>query len=157
MNKPEGSCRNFLVSLCMERVKIDLPEKILFTSYFTIGPEDINEANHMGNERILVFTNAIRSPFFKHLKLTENNFEKMEGTIVANHSIQYASEGFLGDEITCDVGVTNLSECSFDVVFNFKKKNGKTMATVRSGCVYYDYIARKIRALPENFINTFAV
>ncbi|MFN8237156.1 MAG: thioesterase family protein [Chitinophagales bacterium] len=141
----------------MERVRIALPEKILFTTHFFIGNDDINEADHMGNERILVFTNNIRSPFFKQLKLTENDFDKMEGTIVANHSIHYVSEGFLGEEICCDVGITNLSECSFDVVFHFKKKNGKTLAVVRSGCVYYDYIARKIRALPENFINAFTV
>lgn len=132
----------------MERVKISLPSKILFTTVFTIGKDDINEANHMGNERILVFTNAIRSPFFRHLQLTENDFEKLEGTIVVNHSIHYLSEGFLGDIIRCEVGITNLSECSFDVVFNFKKNDGKTMAVVRSGCVYFDYAVRKIRALP---------
>lgn len=141
----------------MERVKITLPSKILFTTVFTIGKDDINEANHMGNERILVFTNAIRSPFFRHLQLTENDFQKMEGTIVANHSIHYHSEGFLGDVIQCEVGITNLSECSFDVVFNFKKINGKTMVVVRSGCVYFDYAARKIRALPVNFITAFSV
>ena len=135
----------------MERVKINLPEKVLFTYTFTIATADINEAQHMGNERILVFTNIVRTAFFKALDF--NTYETAaSGTIVANHSIHYKSEGFAGDVITCEVGAQNLTDCSFDIVFHFIKENGKTLATVRTGCVYYDYVQRKILALPAHYV-----
>lgn len=139
----------------MERVKINLPQNTLFSYHFKIEKEDINLANHMGNERILVYANTIRTQFFIHLDLLENNPITSLGTIVANHSINYKSEGFLGDEITCEVGVNNITECSFDLIFHFIKNKEKTLSMVRTGCVYYDYAQRKIHALPENFVQIF--
>jgi len=141
----------------MERVSINLPATTLFSYSFKIEENDINYANHMGNERILVLANTIRTKFFMHLNLPENDSETKFGTIVANHSIHYKNEGFLGDEISCGVGVNTITACSFDLVFHFIKNTGKTLALVRTGCVYYDYKERKIHALPQNFIQAFTV
>ncbi len=139
----------------MERVRIQLPEKTLYTHHFTITSEDINAADHMGNERILVHANAVRIAFYKHFNLIEGDYENGHGVIVANHTVNYKSEGFLKDEIACEVGINQLTECSFDLVFHFIKNNEKTLALLRTGCIYYDYNERKIRHLPENFVHTF--
>lgn len=139
----------------MERVKINLPARFLFSYQFTIEAADINEANHMGNERILVYANSIRAKMFDGLQLKLNDEINGYGTIVANHSIHYKSEGFLGDVITCHAGVNNITECSFDLIFQFLKNNDRTLALLRTGCVYYEYEQRKIRPLPEDFIHTF--
>ena len=111
----------------MERVQINIPEKILYQQHFKIVEADINDVNHMGNERVLVFVN----------------------------SINYKNEGFLGDEIVCHVGVNNITECSFDLISHFIKSNSTTLAIVRTGIVYYDYEKRKIKALPQSFITAF--
>ena len=140
----------------MERVNINLPEQILFSHQFTIEQEDINEANHMGNERILVYANSIREKMFNHLGLLLNDAENGHGTIVANHSIRYKNEGFLQDVITCETGINNITEYSFDLIFHFVKDNGNTLAIVRTGCVYYAYEQRKIRPLPDSFIIAFS-
>ncbi|MEZ5026479.1 MAG: thioesterase family protein [Chitinophagales bacterium] len=137
----------------MQRIKIEPPKKSLFKYSFTINEDDINMANHVGNERILVFANTIREKMFQHLQLNLLNTES--GIIVANHSIVYKSEGFLGDAISCVIGVENMSECSFDLIFHFIKNQEKTLAMVRTGCVYFDYINRKIHPLPESYIQTF--
>lgn len=132
----------------MERVSINVPGKVLFTYGFKIVAEDINIANHMGNERILVYTNIIREACFVSLGLMKyETFEK--GTIIANHSIQYKNEGFLDDEITCEVGLQNLTAYSFDIVFHFIKQNKKTLAMVRTGCVYFNYALREKQHLPD--------
>lgn len=141
----------------MERVKIHLPEKFLYSCQFKIEQEDINEANHMGNERILVHANVIRSKMFDHLDLKLNDDVNGHGTIVANHSIHYKREGFLGDEITCNTGVSTITECSFDLIFQFLKNNGQPLALLRTGCVYYEYELRKIRHLPESFVQAFSI
>jgi acyl-CoA thioesterase FadM len=137
----------------MERVKIIIPEKILYQQRFTIVEADINEVNHMGNERVLVFVNSIKEGFFTALNLIANS--KTEGLIFANHSINYKNEGFLGDEIVCHVGVNNITECSFDLISHFIKSNSTTLAIVRTGIIYFDYETRKIKALPESFITAF--
>ncbi len=137
----------------MERVLINKPEKILYKQHFKIVEADINEVNHMGNERVLVFVNSIKEGFFRELKLNAN--APTEGIIFANHSINYKNEGFLGDEIVCHVSVKNITECSFDLISHFIKSNSTTLAIVRTGIVYYDYEKRKIKPLPESFITAF--
>lgn len=139
----------------MTRIEIEISEKILYQYTFTIKETDINYAKHMGNERILVFANSIRSEFYKHLNLLEGDWDEGHGTIVANHTIKYVSEGFLNDEITCNVGVANITTCSYDLIFHFLKKNNKTLALVRTGSVYFDYHDKRIREIPDSFKKAF--
>ena len=83
----------------MQRVQIDFPETTLFTYQFTIVEEDINIANHVGNERILVLANHSREKMFEHLNLKLYDLNELHGIVVANHTINYKSEGFLNDII----------------------------------------------------------
>jgi acyl-CoA thioesterase FadM len=139
----------------MQKIKIEIPDKILFTYQFLITKEDINIANHMGNERVLNMANDIREKMFMHLDCMSilHDTENTQGIVIANHTINYKNEGFLNDEITCQTGITNITECSFDLIFNFIKQDGRTLAVLRSGCVYYNFNLRKIRPLPEDFLD----
>lgn len=139
----------------MQYVTIELPSKILFSYHFKIEKNDINDAKHMGNERILVLANSIRSSFFNYLSLKENDITNHSGIIIANHTIRYKNEGFIDDEITCHVGVNNVTECSFDLIYHFVKLNNVTMAIVRTGCVYYNYDDKLKQLLPNDFIKVF--
>jgi acyl-CoA thioester hydrolase len=138
----------------MEKIKIELPHIVLFRTEFNIAPDDINEAGHMGNERILHHANWIRYECFTSINVMP---EPGHGLIVANHSIQYRCEGFLNDTISCEVGVGNQTECSFDLFTHFvKNPSGKTLAVVRSGLIYFDYQYRKIRHLPKVYGKIFS-
>jgi acyl-CoA thioesterase FadM len=109
----------------------------------------------MGNERVLNMANDIREKMFMHLDCMSilHDTENTQGIVIANHSINYKNEGFLNDEITCQTGITNITECSFDLIFNFIKQDGRTLAVLRSGCVFYNFNLRKIRPLPEDFLD----
>jgi acyl-CoA thioester hydrolase len=138
----------------MEKIKIEIPTKVLFITEFKISTEDINEADHMGNERILHHANLVRYDFFEAMKLSPEN---EHGLIIASHSIQYRSEGFLGDTIICEISAGNLTECTFDLYMHFiKSSTQKTLAAVRSGMVYFNYQHRKIRHLPQAFVTTLS-
>lgn len=139
----------------MQRIKIEIPDKIIHTYSFTVIQEDINMADHVGNERILKFANDAREDFFKQLSFKLNDYENKIGIIVANHCINYKNEGFLNDKIICNIGIDTITECSFDIIFHFIKNNDKTLALVRTGCVYYDLAAKKIKPLPHIFHATF--
>ena len=139
----------------MQRVSIEFPSPILYSYTFTINADDINIADHMGNERILVLANTLREKMFEHLQIPLFDLQNRHGIVVANHCIQYKSEGFLGDEILLNAAVNDITECSFDLYFQFLKNNGKTMALLKTGCVYFDFETRKIMALPESYLRAF--
>ena len=133
----------------MERIKIKLPEHFIYREYFTIEQEDINMAQHMGNERILVHANSVRHRFFKYINFPEYDAQNQCGSIIANHSIVYKSEGFFNDKIECEAGFTNCTDTSFDLVMHFIKNGFQTLAIVRTGIVYYDYQKREVMNMPE--------
>lgn len=136
----------------MEKVHIRIPEKVQYSTQFRIAPDDINEANHMGNERILLHANRIRYEFFHAVNILP---EAGHGLIIANHGIQYRSEGFSGDTIHVEVSTAQPTECSFDLVMHFIKSDGKSLAVLRSGLIYFDYGQRKIRPMPDVFRTLF--
>lgn len=137
----------------MKREKIEFPEKILWSGKRIIAEPDINYANHMGNERILVWADDIRASFLRSIGWDENSFREGKGVIVANHTIAYQSEGFLGDEVNIDVAVDYLTDYSFDVVIRLRKSGSeKNMIVMRTGVVCFDYKKREVAEIPENFL-----
>lgn len=136
----------------MKKEKISFPDKILWSSLRTIAQEDINYAHHMGNERILVWADQIRNEFLKSIGWDEKYIFETAGVIVANHTIVYQSEGFLGDEILIDVGIDFLTEHSFDIVIRTRKKGAeRNMIVLRTGIVCFNYAKREIQTIPDIF------
>lgn len=106
----------------------------------------------MGNERILVWADQIRNEFLKSLGWDEKVVMGEAGVIVANHTIVYQSEGFLGDKILIEVGIDFLTEFSFDIVIRTRKENSeRNFIVLRTGIVCFDYVKREIHPIPERF------
>lgn len=138
----------------MEKIKINFTEPVLFSNSFYIIEEDINFAGHMGNERILHWANQIRHSFYRHQGVMEIDPKTMIGTIVANHSIVYKSEGFLNDLIRAEVAVNNITSCSYDLIIRFtKKETGQVLALLRSGTVCFNYQTREIAEIPQELLH----
>jgi len=138
----------------MKKEKIDFPEKVIWSGKRTIVESDINYANHMGNERILVWADDIRNNVLESIGWIMESFESGSGVIVANHTIVYQSEGFLGDRINIEVGIDYLTEYSFDMVIRLKKEGAsRNFIIMRTGVVCFDYESRKIAAIPERFLS----
>lgn len=141
----------------MKKEKIVFPEKILWSGSRIIEKEDINYAHHMGNERILVWADQIRNEFLRSIGWDEQQFIENAGVIVANHTIVYQSEGFLGDKIIIEVGVDYLTECSFDIVIRTRKEGAeRNMVILRTGIVCFNYQRREIQTIPEIFYQKLA-
>jgi len=134
----------------MQKVKIDFPERVLYATQRVIKEEDINYAQHMANERILIWANELRSEFLRSIGWDELDKVSFPGVIAANHTIAYLAEGFLGEEIRVEVAVDNVSECSFDLLIRLTKiVSGKKMIMLRTGIVCYDYHQREITGVPQ--------
>ncbi|MCO5248415.1 MAG: thioesterase family protein [Chitinophagales bacterium] len=138
----------------MKRIHIDFPDKVLWKTEKEIAQQDINIAAHMGNDRILVWGDEIRKAYFTGIGWDKYEWFKDLGIIVANHSIIYKSEGFLGDKIGIELTVGNVTECSLDMFLRMRKlKENVDLIHLRTGLVCFDYGSRKIKNWPQKFLD----
>jgi acyl-CoA thioesterase FadM len=135
----------------MARVKIELPEKFIFKTEIVIRVSDLNYGGHLGNDSVLSICHEARLRFLKHLGYSELDIEG-SGIIMADSAIQYKAEGFYGDELNIEIGVTDFTKNGCDIVYRLtNKKTGELVALVKTGIVFYDYKRRKILGIPEKF------
>lgn len=135
----------------MARVEIALPEKFLFTTRIPVRADDINFAQHLGNDRVLVMLQESRIQFFKWLGYDEAD---VEGTsmIMADSALKYISEGFHGDVLRFEISITEWSRCGFDIVYKLTNENsGDLLAVGKTGLVFFNYDTRKVQNVPDAF------
>lgn len=140
----------------MARIKISEPEKYIFSTELEIRISDINYGGHLGNDRVLLLAHEARIRFLKKLGYSENNIETL-GIIMTDAAVIYKSEGFLGDTINIEIGISEISGLGFDLIYSMKNiTSGKMLALVKTGVVFFDYNSRKMKPVPNEFIRSFS-
>jgi acyl-CoA thioesterase FadM len=135
----------------MARVKIELPEKFIFKTEIVIRVSDLNYGAHLGNDSVLSICHEARLRFLKHFGYSELDIEG-SGIIMSDAAIQYKGEGFHGDELIIEIGVTDFTKNGCDFVYLLtNKETQKIIALAKTGIVFYDYKLRSIEAIPEQF------
>ncbi len=133
----------------MARVKIELPEKFIFKTEIVIRVSDLNYGAHLGNDSVLSICHEARLRFLKDLGYSELDIEG-SGIIMADAAIQYKGEGFHGDELIIEIGVSHFTKNGCDFVYRLtNKETQKIIALAKTGIVFYDYELRNIEAIPE--------
>jgi YbgC/YbaW family acyl-CoA thioester hydrolase len=135
----------------MPRIKIDLPAAFSFVTSFPVRITDLNYGAHVGNDTVLAFIHEARVRFLQSLGYTELNLEGL-GLIMSDAALEFKNEMFYGDEIRVSVAVTEISRARFDLVYKLEKQTDPVpvlLALAKTGMVCYDYVQRKIAALPE--------
>ncbi len=135
----------------MPRVKIKPPEKWLFTCSIQVRVTDLNYGNHLANDKLLAYAHEARIQFLQSKGVSELDFF---GTsmIQGDAALMYQSEGFLGDHIQIEVGVDDLSNSSFDLIYQMNNlTTNKPLALVKTRIVCFNYEERKVTPVPEAF------
>jgi acyl-CoA thioesterase FadM len=135
----------------MARIKIDLPTSFPFTTSIPVRITDINYGGHAGNDTILSIIHEARMQFLKSYGYTELEFDDV-GLIMADVGIEFKSELFYGDTVTASVAASGFSKVSFELYYKLEKDiAGKKVlvAAAKTGMVCYDYINKKIVAVPD--------
>ncbi|WKK79442.1 thioesterase family protein [Marivirga arenosa] len=136
----------------MSRIKIEEPDKYLFTAKITTRITDLNYGGHVGNDRIFAFMHDARVQFFKSLGYkSELDFDGL-GNIQSDAAITYKAEIFAHEEISIEVGVKDINKYGCDFVYRFLKEDGKVAAVGKTGIIFFDYEQRKIANMPESFL-----
>jgi len=133
----------------MARVKIDLPEKFLFTTNIKVRIGDVNYGGHVGNDAMLAIAHDARLQFLHSLGYSELD---VEGTslIMADSAVIYKGESIFGNTIKVEIGVNDIHKLGFDLIYKISNiENNKDIAHIKTGMICFDYENRKIAAVPE--------
>lgn len=138
----------------MARVKIELPEKMSFTTQIQVTIKDINYGGHVGNDSILSIIHEARIRFLASLGYKEMDHENGVGLIMTDAAISYKGEGFHGDIFDIAIGVGDISSFGFDIFYRITtNRQDKTIiiTEAKSGMIYFDYNERKVGRLPDTW------
>jgi acyl-CoA thioester hydrolase len=136
----------------MARIQLDFPDAFVFETDIPVRVSDLNYGAHVGNDSILTLMQEARVQWYRSLGFaSEVSFEGSVGQIIADAAIQYKSEAFLGDVITIQLAIADVSKYGFDILYRLiNAKTSKEVARGKTGIVCFDYAARKVTSIPES-------
>jgi acyl-CoA thioester hydrolase len=135
----------------MSRVRLDIPEKFLFSTDIPLRISDINYGGHLGNDAVLSLAQEARIRFLHAHGWSEQDVAGV-GIIMSDAVVVYRSEAFYGDVLTIDVAVADLQQLGCDFVFRMVSRvTGKEVARVKTGIVFFDYASHKPEPVPAEF------
>ena len=137
----------------MARIKIELPEKFIFSTEIPLRITDINYGGHLGNDSVLSIAHEARIRFFNEHEFKEKDVGGA-GIIMVDAAVQYNAEGFYGDVLIIELGIKDITKAGCDIVYQLtNKENQKSIAIVKTGIVFFDYDERKVVPIPKVFLS----
>lgn len=135
----------------MARVKLDLPGVFRFETELAVRIGDVNYGRHLGNDAVLALAHEARIQF-----LARHGFSEADtcglGMIMTDAVVVYKSQAFHGDVLKVQADAVDFGPCGCDFVFRFTaKSDGREIARVKTGIVFFDYAAKKIARMPDAF------
>lgn len=137
----------------MARIKLTLPEHKIFTTKIAVRITDINYGNHLGNDALVSMLHEARMQWLTSLNYTELNIENA-ALIMADLAVEYKSESYYGDVFLIDIFIGEITKVSFEIFYNIytmRKGESILIAKAKTGMVCYDYDAKKVVNIPEEF------
>ena len=137
----------------MARIKLTLPEHKIFTTKIAVRITDINYGNHLGNDALVSMLHEARMQWLTSLNYTELNI-KNASLIMADLAVEYKSESYYGDVFLIDIFIGEITKVSFEIFYNIytmRKGESILIAKAKTGMVCYDYDAKKVVNIPEEF------
>ena len=135
----------------MPRIRIELPDRFVFSTEVPIYIGHINYRHHLDNAVLLSLVSEARVRFFEFLGYTEMDVEGA-GIIVADAAVQYLAEAFHGEVLVIEMTPVEFNKYGCDLVYRIREKqSGREVARGKTGILFFDYAARKPVAVPARF------
>jgi acyl-CoA thioester hydrolase len=139
----------------MARIRIEIPEKLPFSTEIPIRITDLNYGGHLGNDAMLSLIHEARVRFYAHHGWKESDVDGC-GTIMTDAAIVYKAEVFYGDVLRFEVGVADIQRIGCDIVYRATKVgSGELAAEAKTGIAFFDYATRKVQKVPAKFLALF--
>ena len=135
----------------MERIKVDWPDPVVFTTELNIRITDINYGGHLGNDRLLSLVHEARVQFLVSHGWSELDVDGV-GVIMTDAAMQFCSEIFYGSKVCIEMGIAIRGRLRFTLLYGLRDvENGDELARVRTGMAFFDYATKKAVHAPRAF------
>ncbi len=133
----------------MPRIRVDEPEKYVFSTEIPVRISEINYGGHLGHDAILPLTHEARVRFLSELSYSEMDFGGY-GIVLAGAVIEYINETFYGDTVIIKIAISDFHKNGLDFVYQLENKEKNiTIARVLTSIIFYDYENRKVVRTPD--------
>ncbi|WP_027848829.1 acyl-CoA thioesterase [Marinospirillum minutulum] len=137
----------------MSRITLDFPAPAIYSHPVRLRISDINYGNHLGHDTLVSLLHDARCGWLAKHGLTELTVDgKSLGWVVAELVVNYRAEAFYDDELQVELAIGEIGSKGAEIYHRVVGKEGVEVAVAKVGVVFFDYIARKAAAVPENFI-----
>jgi YbgC/YbaW family acyl-CoA thioester hydrolase len=139
----------------MARLQLTLPEQFIYSAELVVRVNDLNYGAHVGNDNMLTLMQQARIEFYRAKGFKdEMNFEGSVGQVISDALVIYKAEAFLGDVLTIQLAVTDITKYGFDMLYLVtNKSNSKEVARGKTGIVCFDYDTRKVMSIPKALLS----
>jgi acyl-CoA thioesterase FadM len=136
----------------MARVKLIELDVYRFKHELRISISHLNFGGHVGNSQMADLVHDGRYQMLKSMGISEGNLgDGRTGIIMGDLVINFRAELFIDDLIVIESDAGEITEKGLRF-FHRISKNGLTAAVAETGFAAFDYIDRKVSAVPEIFI-----
>jgi acyl-CoA thioester hydrolase len=135
----------------MARIKLEIPNDIIFTCKIDIRIYDINYGNHLGHDRLISILHDARTQLLTKMGFTELNIDGV-GIIVSDLAVQYLNEAKLGDQLFISISIDEIKRKSFELYYRVLNKKNLEIAKAKTGIVCFDYENNRSISIPKIFI-----
>jgi acyl-CoA thioesterase FadM len=135
----------------MGRIKIEFPDKFLFSTGIPVRITDMNYGGHVGNDAILSIIHEGRAQFLKQFDFTEIDCGGVS-LIMSDVAIEFKHELFYGESVSMSIATGYVSKVAFDIFYKLEKKSSEKMIVValaKSGMVCFNYQLKKVTAISQ--------
>ncbi len=135
----------------MARIKINLPDKFIFSTDIPVRSTDINRGGHMGWNYMFDILDEARVRFWNSIGYSETANERVSN-IMADAGINYKRQVFYGQTLRVEMAAADFTDRSFDLVFRISDaESGEEVARAKTGMLCFDYKEQKITRVPDDF------
>lgn len=137
----------------MSRITLDFPAPAIYSHPLRLRIDDINYGQHLGHDTLVSLLHDARCGWLASHGLTELTVDgESLGWVVAELVVNYRAEAFYADELEVELAIGEIGSKGAEIYHRLVRKDGVEIAVAKVGVVFFDYVARKAAAVPENFI-----
>lgn len=135
----------------MERIKVEFPETVVFTTAIDIHGVYINRGNHVGNSSYVELCNETAQRFFIAREVPEYTVGQ-QTLLNVGYAVQVKSEAKYGDTLRAELAVSNFHGKGCDFFYRFSQgHSGALVALARFSYLSFNYQAGQVEAAAEGF------
>jgi len=139
----------------MARIKIELPDKYIYSTEIPIRITDINYGGHLAHDSVLSLTHEARVRYLSSMGFSEGDVDGV-GIIISDAALVYKSEAFYGQILVIEISASDIHKYGCDFIYKLSDKlTGNEIARVKTGIIFFDYKSREICKVPEGFMKNY--